>query len=171
MSASSTLIIDDSVDAVDVSTLPTSPRPHYLHSADHRQVFITGIPDTPHHDVPIQCDQPCIVFHSYGEQVGIGNLAMPDYVVAVEDARIAEAQGAVKKLMMLRGDGSPESRQCFGYAHMTWVCRLRQNANQPILGNGARSPASFYMVFQPLLAAQVTFVGGIKQGDQDVDVE
>ena len=74
--------------------------------------------------------------------------------------------------MVFRGDqlsqdvADPRHRQAG-----KWIAGLAEKAQAPVFGDGAGGPAVVAIMLEPEMRVRVKLVGGIDQGDQDVDVQ
>ena len=124
-----------------------------------------------HVETRVKSDKAALVPDSQPQKVTVCDLAVAQQLSEVDVARVKQAVVIRKKgvLGVCRGLSKP---MCDGRQRESLrVSGLRHDAQAAVLRQGARCPAVFNFLAQPLHGAGVMDVPCVEQGNQHIDVE
>ncbi len=127
--------------------------------------------DGAHVDTAVKSDETALVPDSQPQKVTVCDLAVAQQLSEVDVTRVKQAVVIRKKgvLGVCRGLSKP---MCDGRQWESLrVSGLRHDAQAAVLRQGARCPAVFIFLAQPLHGAGVMDVPCVEQGNQHTDVE
>lgn len=120
---------------------------------------------------PVERHQAARVANRKGEQIEIGDLLGSKNVLTMKDVFVGERDVVRPEGVPAATCGSTQSLNRIVHGDRVRILRLRQDANEPVLGQRTGCPSGGFVPLPPGVGALVMYVRGIEKSDQYVDVE
>src|SRR5205085_2135641 len=115
--------------------------------------------------------QSAFVLHSECKKINVGKLLRPQNPRSIDMLRVEQRDVVGPEGMKACTCCSLQQIEGTVYGGRPRIFRLRQDSYEPVLRQGTRCPALSLVRFPPLMRLPVMDVVGLKQRNQQVDVE